>query len=363
MKRSMGFYNSEIKIRFLLDDTCEKALDGSFVQDETGEYVISRKARYNKVRAVLGRLSDFERKYQKDFYELETDNDEEFLSDIHLKWISSVNVAYGKEIYAILRKYISWCRHEGIITTRQYRQHPFFETRRCGWSWKDDDWESGSISVRVSNELEYTKNNFSTEDMLNDYIFASESEFFQYVDTVYGDAPNIMIAATLCLLYYGFCNEDIRLIKRVEVNESDHMVRKTAIINNVAWQLICKAKWASGYVKNYTDRTSETRYVDGPYLIRTNIARSETEPVAIGFFRKLHQKEKSVIDKLPLSSKYKNIFVSPNDVRNLREFYRIMAEEQEYGSDYVVERFRQRQYKTSLDYRRYQVMRIKALSK
>lgn len=362
MKRSTGFYNNEIKTKFLLDDVCEKAPDGSFLKDETGNYVISRKGRYEKVRAVLGRLSDFEQKYQKDFYELDADNDEDFLSDIHLKWISNVNVAYGKAIYAILRKYISWCRYEGIITTKQYRQHPFFETRKSGWSWKDDDWETGSVSVRVSNELEYTRNNFSTEDMLSDYIFASESEFFQYVNTVYGNPPNIMIAAILCLLYYGFCTEEIRFIKRVEVNEQDHKVRETTIINNVAWQLIYKAKWASEYTKSYTDRTAETRYVDGPYLIRTNAARSETEPVAIGFFKKIHQKEKSVIDKLPLSSKYKDILVSPNDVKNLREFYKIMAEEREYGSDYVVEGFRLKKYKTSLDYRKYQLMRIKALS-
>lgn len=363
MKRSTGFYNEDIKTKFLLDETCEKASDGSLARDETGEYVISNRGRYNKIRATFNKLGEYERKYQKDFYEITLDEDEDFLSDVYLKLLSNANASYERAIYAILREYILWCRNNNIITTKQYFQHPFYEVFKYNWGWRKDSWGNGSSSVRIERQLEYVKKDFSDEDMLNNYIFPSEDEFFQYVSAVYGGTENIMIAAILCLLYYGFPKEEIRFMKRVEVIEDSRIIRRVLIDNDVAWALIYKAKWADGYNKKYTDRVAETRYADGPYLIRTNMKSSETEPVGAGFFKKLYQKEESVVSNLPASSIYKNVLVSPNDIISLRVFYKIMSDEQECGTDYVVEKFRQKKYNTALDYRKYQIMRIKALNK
>ena len=103
MRQSAEYYNEELKTRFILDKMCEKDSNGDPAKDSAGEYIILAKSknRYNKVRSIFHKLAAFEQKYEKDFYEIESDKDEEFINDLFSRWISELNENYSIFVLSI----------------------------------------------------------------------------------------------------------------------------------------------------------------------------------------------------------------------------------------------------------------------
>ena len=362
MRQSAEYYNEELKTRFILDKMCEKDSNGDPAKDSAGEYIILAKSknRYNKVRSIFHKLAAFEQKYEKDFYEIESDKDEEFINDLFSRWISELNENYSIFVLSIFKQYIMWCRDEGLLSTQRYYQHPFFDMEMSGWKKKDTS--STFRSERVKNQLEAIANK-STDELAENYVFPSEDDFFTYVVSVFSEEGAIMTGAIMCLLYYGFQSEEIRVIKRKDVDVDTRTVCGKYIDHDIAWSIICKAKNTTTYLPNHAKGQLgklEMNLGDGPYLIRTSRESSNDNPVPIGYFKDLYRREKKIVEGLPPTSNYKNILVKTSTIKNLREFYEIMSEEHEYGIEYVAEKFRQNQYDTPLTFRKYQIMREKA---
>lgn len=229
---------------------CEKDSNGDPAKDSAGEYIILAKSknRYNKVRSIFHKLAAFEQKYEKDFYEIESDKDEEFINDLFSKWISELNENYSIFVLSIFKQYIMWCRDEGLLSTQRYYQHPFFDMEMSGWKKKDTS--STFRSERVKNQLEAIANK-STDELAENYVFPSEDDFFTYVVSVFSEEGAIMTGAIMCLLYYGFQSEEIRLVKRKDVDVDTRTVCGKYINHDIAWSIICKAKNTTTYFKNH----------------------------------------------------------------------------------------------------------------
>lgn len=363
MKRTTEFYNEDRKMKFILNESAKKDSEGNFIKDSSGEYVWLAKGKYSKYSSVLHKLAVFEQKYNKDFCDIEAIKDENFIADIYAKWFTTIGTTYAKDSYTILRKYILWCRDQDIITPKQCVSHPFYQMWANGWIRSES--LADARSVRVKNTKAYGVSHLSHDDVSASCIFPAENDFFRYIETVFEDAENIMVAASLCLLYYEFTTKEVRLIKRKEVDEDSRTVQGVYIGNDVAWRIICEAKHATTYTFPQRYRIITSYYADGPYLIRTNQKKCETDPVTVGFMVQLYSKEQPFIDRLPKESEYKNLLVLPTDVQRLRVFYRILQDEQEHGERYVIDKFNNNEYGTKIIYRDYETMRIKmnALSK
>lgn len=92
-----------------------------------------------------------------------------------------------------------------------------------------------------------------------------------------------MTGAIMCLLYYGFQSEEIRVIKRKDVDVDTRTVCGKYIDHDIAWSIICKAKNTTTYLKNHARGQLgklEMNLGDGPYLIRTSRDSSNDNPSA-----------------------------------------------------------------------------------
>lgn len=347
MKRNKDYYDEERKEKFLIDTLVEKDENGNPRMNSVGEYIPLYKRKYGIARNTFSRLANFEREFGKDFCELKRVEDDDFVSEIYNKWLSNISDNYSVSIHNVLRDYILWCCNNNIISHNQYFMHPFYEKTTTPWSYEGGQRESRS--TRIKNQLDYISNG---EIDKSNYIFPSENDLFDYIKTIFSDSKNTMYAAVLCLLYYGFSSEEIPYIRRDDVDEKNTLVRNTVITNNIAWKLICRAKYAVDYISGIG---SHLFYAETPYLIRS-FRNTEVGAVSINFVKRIYLKEKEAVDELPAGSKYKGILVKVPLLKTLRIFYQIVQEEQIYDTHYVAEKFRNGEYDTTMQYRQYKTM-------
>ena len=347
MKRNSGYYNEERKENFLIDTLVEKDDNGNPRMNSVGEYVLLYKRKYGIARNTFRRLADFEREFGKDFCELKRIEDDDFVSNIYNRWLSNISDNYSVAIHNVLRGYVLWCCNKNIINHSQYFMHPFCGKTTTLWSYEGG--QSESRSTRIKNQLDYISDGKIDK---SNYIFPSEDDLFDYIKTIFSDSKNTMYAAVLCLFYYGFSSEEIPYIRRDDIDEENIMVRNTIISNNIAWKLICKAKYAVDYISEIGNHLF---YTETPYLIRT-FQNTEVGAVSINFVKRIYLREKEAVDELPAESKYKGILVKVPLLKTLRVFYQIVQEEQKYGTHYVTEKFRNGEYDITMKYRQYKTM-------
>ena len=353
-EKSGSFYNEDRKKEFLYDYAGEKDEKGNLILDESGNFVIKNQADYTRCRAVLRRIAVFEFRYGKDFCELQNGVDKDFLNSIYSELFSNLSEYTSKVYHIILRKYVMWCHDKNYISSVQCYDHPFYISRITGWKTRTSD---DFRSMRTKKQIECLQENIE-ESQNENYIFKSENEFFEYVEELFGSTEYIMDAAICCLLYYGFEMKDIRTIKRTDVNDRTHTVCGVKIENTDAFKLIKKAKHASSYVALCDTLTVNRCYVDGPYLIRSHRIESVDNPISMTYMWKLLDREEKAAKRDRVSLKYRGIRIKPVLISKLRVFYKAVSDKEEYGLDYVLEKFRTRQYKP-LKYREFQSMLLK----
>lgn len=357
MKQSNDYYNKERKEEFIVDTMIQKDDSGEPLIGPDGEYVVLNKRQYTVARASFNKLAVFEKEFDKDFCELKRGIDENFISSLYNKWLSNLSDIYSIAVHTVLRNYVVWCYNNDIITRVQYFRHPFYEKTIMKWNYNDNK-RAQSASLRVKNQIDYISDNKSDRDLGN-YIFHSEDEFFDYIDTLFGNPQNIMYAAACSLLYYGFSNDEIRYIRKDEVDEILFTVQNVKIDNDIAWKLICAAKHTDSYILEYESGEKTVFLTDTPYLIRGRPADSEGEPISKAFIKRIYSREKEMVNSLPIQSGYKNILIKVSLIKKLRAFYQMMREEQEYGIDYVMDKILNEEYCTPIKYREYQIMRAR----
>lgn len=296
-------------------------------------------AKYRRRDAVtaLNKVSIVETKYNKDFCEFKSGSSE--INDLCVLWLNNLADSRRVRMTSILRAYLKWCYQNDYIDAEQYYSHDMTNTMYRKSS-KNDVWSSMLIKqMEIASENE-------TNSLDADFIFEDKESFIEYVSTVFGHERYTMPAALMILLYYQFESTAITKILKSEVDEDRHTVKDVYIDDEVAFNIICRAKAIESYNTTFERKNKIyyriEYYVDSPYLLRNTSRgrRKEQESdqqVPYSFVKKIMGVERKANEELPEDSPYKNVIIKGATISKLKLFHEMRADEKKYGLEFVKE--------------------------
>lgn len=295
------------------------------------------KYRQRDAATALNKVAIVETKYNKDFCDFKSGSAE--MSDLCLLWLNNLADPRRVRMTSILRAYLKWCYQNDYINAEQYYGHDMTGTVSRS-SNKSDVWSSMLVKqMEVASENE-------TNSLDSDFIFENKEEFVKYVSTVLGHEKYTMPAALMILLYYQFESAIVTKILKSEVNTKDHTVRNIYIDNEVAFDIIHRAKiidsYSTTFERNNKNYERIEYYADSPYLLR-NTSRGrkkeqETDQqVPYSFVKKIMEVERNANKELPEDSPYKNVIIKGATISKLKLFHEMRADEKKYGLEFVKE--------------------------
>ena len=351
--REYDFYNKKRKIEFI-DHCIEERIQKEGIADGRicGNKKVESEIKYTVCR-VMNSIAEYERKFDKDF----TDFGPNEMKYVIANYVSvSITASHQRKIMAILRKYLKYCTISSIITTKQYRSHPItFDIQLNEYSDK-----ALLNQIKNANELQI----ISPSDC---FIFRTEEQFFDYVETMFEKDRFYAAGALASLFYYGFPIGVIVNLLKSDVNESKRTVKDVTIDNDVAFKMIIRARDIDSYEYYRSDSTEIVRLTvkDGPHLVRATGRGKEggfsDDTISIAQGSRLRLMEDMAADELPAGSPYKNVRIRGNMILNLRSFHKLNEIEEIFGPDEVKGELKNESHEyPDMNYNKYRRMKLRS---
>jgi len=323
----MDFYNPELKQKYIETELRDKA-----------ENTVST------TKSILHRISVYEHQLNKDIGEFD---DDELVKYIINDYFLNRSDMSRRSTLSRLRQYIKWYHTEvkgetGVICPEIFqdgrqnnkarsdiesRTEIYKEMWTARYGLADDD-KSASVP-------DYSKLNA---------LFKTEAGLFQYIQFVFQSDRYLMYKAVAYLGYYGFSADDIRSIKKADVDVANNTVRGRRIDNDLAFNDIVKAAKAMN--------CNSWFYANSPYLIRRilrggvtaqNTVIDNDTRVSELFMKRFCIFQRKAIDSLQ-AFKYSGYVTKLSLMQKYRLFFRIVQDEQVYGESFVANKLYKHEY-------------------
>lgn len=330
------FYNDDQKLSFISDYANNVDVNRPIRRKRKkplADKPISAR-RDSRARKILQDTFEQENLLQKDLSLFTKDE----LDVVLVKLSRNVNYKETERKYNVIKSYFVWCYNKGYIDEVQmkvgfYHHVVFF---------RNDQNYADNVSEEIKPAL----------DSQEEFIFATEDEFVDYILTVMGQGKYYTYGIILILVYYGFSQNEIVKLLKTDVVKETQTVKNIFIKNKRAFNYIYGYRNIDVCVVEYSGRWGTTSrsfyYVETKYLVRVLQDSADFDDAdrqfTASYIRKATDKMRKAVDELPPTSPYKNIYYSIRNTQRLSLFHEALQDESKYGIGYVKKELDQKGY-------------------